>query len=59
VVLNDRLTVEGHRVECGPRGAPEVLIFHPFSVRQGPVMLVGDACPSCALTLGIRQEVSA
>jgi hypothetical protein len=30
-----------------------VLTFVPFSVRQGPVMLVGDACAPCAGVLGI------
>jgi hypothetical protein len=39
--------------ECDLCSAPEVLTFVPFSVRQGPVMLVGDACASCAGVLRI------
>jgi hypothetical protein len=48
----------GEDDRCDVCGADEVLTFHPFAVRQGPLMLVGDACPSCALTLGIRQEAA-
>lgn len=40
---------------CSDRG---VVIFFPFSVRLGPAMLVGDACPSCASVLGIAQEAA-
>lgn len=35
-----------------------VTIFHPFAMRQGPALVVGDACPSCAAVLGIVQEVA-
>ena len=41
---------------CDARG---VVTFHPFAVRQGPLLIVGDGCPGCADVLGIRQEVSA
>jgi hypothetical protein len=41
---------------CGQFG---VLIFHPFAVRLGPLLVAGDGCPACADALGIRQEVSA
>ena len=36
---------------CGARG---VVTFHPFAVRNGPALVVGDACQTCAGTLGIR-----
>lgn len=36
----------------------EVVTFVPFAVRQGPSMLVGDACPDCAGVLGIGQEAA-
>ena len=36
-----------------------VVTFVPFAVHQGPLLLAGDACPSCAGVLGIRREVSA
>jgi hypothetical protein len=39
--------------ECDVCESPETLTFFPFSVRQGPLMLVGDACGTCARTLGI------
>jgi hypothetical protein len=39
--------------ECDVCSAPETLTFHPFSVRKGPLMLAGDACRSCADTLGV------
>jgi hypothetical protein len=35
-----------------------VTTFHPFAVRQGPVLLAGDACGSCAVVLGIRVEAA-
>ena len=41
---------------CGARG---VLMFVPFGVRQGPAIIAGDACRSCASVLGIVQEESA
>jgi hypothetical protein len=41
---------------CGLRG---VVTFHPFAVRQGPLLIVGDGCSDCADVLGIRQEASA
>jgi hypothetical protein len=40
---------------CTVRG---VTTFHPFAVRQGPLLLVGDACPACAGVLGIVQEAA-
>jgi hypothetical protein len=41
---------------CTSRG---ITTFHPFAVRQGPLLLAGDACPDCATVLGIRQEATA
>jgi hypothetical protein len=41
---------------CTTRG---VTTFHPFAVRMGPALVVGDACAGCADVLGIVQEVSA
>jgi hypothetical protein len=41
---------------CGDRG---VVTFVPFAVRQGPALVVGDACSDCAAVLGIVQEASA
>jgi hypothetical protein len=41
---------------CGARG---VVTFVPFAMRQGPSLVVGDACSDCADVLGIRQEVTA
>lgn len=41
---------------CGQRG---VTTFVPFAMRQGPALVMGDGCPTCAAVLGIRQEVSA
>jgi hypothetical protein len=33
-----------------------VVTFHPFAVSQGPALIAGDACPSCAAVVGIREE---
>ena len=41
---------------CGARG---VVTFVPFAVREGPVLIAGDVCLSCADVLGIAQEVGA
>ena len=41
---------------CDRRG---VVTFSPFAVRQGPLLLIGDACQPCAGTLGIRIEQEA
>jgi hypothetical protein len=41
---------------CGARG---ITTFVPFAMRQGPALVVGDACPDCAAVLGIVQEASA
>ena len=41
---------------CGARG---VAMFHPFAMRMGPALVLGDACPGCADVLGIVQEASA
>ena len=41
---------------CGQRG---VAIFHPFAMRMGPALVLGDGCPDCAGVLGIRREASA
>lgn len=41
---------------CGARG---VVTFAPFAMRSGPALVLGDACPSCADTLGIVGEISA
>jgi hypothetical protein len=46
-----RVTAEDECDVCTARG---VTTFHPFAVRQGPLLLAGDACPSCATVLGIR-----
>jgi hypothetical protein len=35
-----------------------VVVFHPFAVRLGPALLAGDACPTCAVVLGIRLDVA-
>ena len=43
---------------CDVCGRPETLTFHPFAVRQGPALIVGDACVACADVLGIRAEVA-
>jgi hypothetical protein len=40
---------------CGARG---IVTFVPFAMRQGPALVVGDACSGCAEILGIRQEVA-
>lgn len=40
---------------CGARG---VITFVPFAMRQGPALVMGDGCTSCAATLGIVQEVA-
>jgi hypothetical protein len=44
---------------CDVCTAHGVTLFHPFAVRQGPLLLAGDACGDCADVLGIRQEASA
>ena len=41
---------------CGARG---IVTFVPFAVRQGPALVVGDACSDCAAMLGIVQEATA
>ena len=41
---------------CGHRG---VVVFHPFAMRMGPALVLGDGCLACADVLGIVQEVSA
>jgi hypothetical protein len=41
---------------CTVRG---VTTFVPFAMRQGPALVVGDACAACAAVLGILQEASA
>jgi len=41
---------------CDRRG---VVTFSPFAVRQGPLLLIGDACQPCATTLGIRLSEAA
>jgi hypothetical protein len=40
---------------CTTRG---VTTFVPFAMRQGPLLVVGDACPHCAGVLGIRREAA-
>jgi hypothetical protein len=40
---------------CAARG---VVTFVPFVMRQGPALVMGDACPPCANLLGIRQEAA-
>jgi hypothetical protein len=44
--------------ECDVCGARGVMMFSPFAVRMGPVIVSGDACQSCADTLGIRREAA-
>ena len=43
---------------CDVCGARSVSIFHPFAMRQGPALVMGDACPRCASVLGIVQEAA-
>ena len=44
---------------CDVCRAPEVITFVPFTVRMGPLLLVGDACQGCVRALGIdRQEAA-
>jgi hypothetical protein len=33
-----------------------VVTFSPFAARQGPLLVAGDACPTCAGVLGIKIE---
>ena len=49
----------GEDDRCDVCGARNVVTFVPLACRQGPVLIVGDACPDCADMLGIRTEVSA
>jgi hypothetical protein len=39
---------------CDVCGAREVITFSPFACYLGPAIVTGDACGSCARTLGIR-----
>lgn len=39
---------------CDVCGGRETQLFHPFAVRLGPTLIVGDACLDCATVLGIR-----
>jgi hypothetical protein len=41
---------------CTMRG---VMTFVPFAMRQGPALVLGDACTDCAAVLGIVQEATA
>lgn len=41
--------------ECDVCNEKGVVTFVPFSVQQGPVMLAGNACPSCTNVFGINQ----
>jgi hypothetical protein len=41
---------------CGSRG---VVMFSPFAMRQGPALVLGDACTDCAGILGIRLSEAA
>ena len=48
---------EGDRCDvCGTRG---ITVFVPFAVRQGPAVIAGDVCASCADVLGVVQNVGA
>jgi hypothetical protein len=49
--LRRSVTAEDECDVCELRG---VVVFHPFPVRIGPALLVGDACRSCVAVLGIR-----
>ena len=44
---------------CDVCTASGVVTFHPLAVRQGPVLLAGDACSACAGVLGIRAAEAA
>ena len=41
---------------CDVCGARAVGTFVPFAMRQGPALVVGDACTACAGGLGIRID---
>jgi hypothetical protein len=43
---------------CDVCGQRSVVTFYPFAVRQGPALIVGDACPACADVLGIRVQAA-
>jgi hypothetical protein len=43
---------------CDLCGAPEVLTFVPFAVRQGPALIAGDVCTDCAGVLGILEKAA-
>jgi hypothetical protein len=45
--------------ECDLCGAPETLVFHPFAVQIGPMLMAGDVCADCAAVLGIRATEAA
>jgi hypothetical protein len=40
---------------CGRRG---VITFVPFAMRQGPTLVMGDACLPCSDVLGISMEAA-
>jgi hypothetical protein len=43
---------------CDVCGRREVLMFFPFAMRSGPLMVAGDACAGCADVLGISLEAA-
>ena len=43
---------------CDICDATEIDVFHPFAVNRGPLLIAGDACSSCACTLGISTEAA-
>jgi hypothetical protein len=45
--------------QCDLCGKPETLTFVPFAVRQGPALIAGDVCMTCADVLGILREAAA
>jgi hypothetical protein len=49
----------GEADQCDICQQPEVLRFWPFAVRQGPVLIAGDACGECADLLGISEAAAA
>jgi hypothetical protein len=58
-VQTTRRPPPGEADRCDVCGARGIVTFVPFALRQGPALVVGDACHHCAGVLGIVHEVSA